>query len=180
MSGWNVFSVAAIAAKMPTLVAKLPEIVHALVALTGALASVLVALVPVVPETWKPGVEAAIGALTAAAVWLAGKKVANALALAAEVTAILVPPSTSPTVVVAAPAPVAVTPPVMAVAPAVAVAAPGFSVGGCAATGGRAPQAPAAPVAPAPVVVAAPQVSPAVVEAHSPYHPYHIVDGTPT
>lgn len=56
---------------------KLPDILHALVALFAALAAVLTAVLPVVPENWKPGVEAAIAGLGAAGVWLAGKKLTS-------------------------------------------------------------------------------------------------------
>lgn len=66
---------------------KLPDIIHALVALLGAVAVVLTAVVPVVPEEWKPGVEAAIAGITAASVWLAGKKVTGLVAVIEAVVA---------------------------------------------------------------------------------------------
>lgn len=61
--------------------AKLPDVIHAVVALLTAVAAVLAAVLPVVPEQWKPGVEAAIAGLGAAGVWLAGKKVTGLVAV---------------------------------------------------------------------------------------------------
>lgn len=60
--------------RLPALAERLPDIVHALIGLVGAIVTLLTALLPVVPETHRPLVEAGIALLTTVGLYLASKK----------------------------------------------------------------------------------------------------------